>query len=188
MLDASFDAQNSRISEISALVETIRRPDGALINGIVTRDSLSPEIYGDLRFEMALSAAEERRKAENVADLARQAAENAENSQKQAEKSEISARADAFTVSTAKSDQIRQIQPLIRQAEALLHQLRQAQAQLDTTESYAGHSEAWAYSSQLWAEHMPDTLPDNALKMMDITGDHWSARWWANRLTTPLAG
>ena len=28
---------------------------------------------------------------------------------------------------------------------------------------------------------MPDTLPDNAVKIMDISGDHWSRRWWANR-------
>jgi hypothetical protein len=28
---------------------------------------------------------------------------------------------------------------------------------------------------------MPDTIPDNAVKIMDITGDHWSSRWWANQ-------
>src|SRR5262245_17773969 len=28
---------------------------------------------------------------------------------------------------------------------------------------------------------MPDTIPPNILAVMDITGDHWSSRWWANR-------
>ena len=32
-----------------------------------------------------------------------------------------------------------------------------------------------------WAEHMPDTIPPNILASADITGDHWSSRWWANR-------
>jgi hypothetical protein len=48
-------------------------------------------------------------------------------------------------------------------------------------DDWAGTSQAWAESSRLWAEHMPDTLPDDALKITDITGDHWSARWWAHK-------
>jgi hypothetical protein len=39
----------------------------------------------------------------------------------------------------------------------------------------------WAEVSAEWAEHMPDTIPPNILAVMGITGDHWSARWWANR-------
>jgi hypothetical protein len=31
-----------------------------------------------------------------------------------------------------------------------------------------------------WAEYMPDTIPPNILAFMDVTGDHWSSRWWAN--------
>jgi len=47
--------------------------------------------------------------------------------------------------------------------------------------SDGGESEAWAETSRLWAEHMPDTIPDDSLAEMDITGDHWSARWWAHQ-------
>jgi hypothetical protein len=32
-----------------------------------------------------------------------------------------------------------------------------------------------------WAEHMPDTIPLQTLAVNAITGDHWSARWWANQ-------
>ena len=32
-----------------------------------------------------------------------------------------------------------------------------------------------------WAEHMPDTIPPNILAINAITGEHWSARWWAQR-------
>ena len=59
MLDASFDAQNQKISEIEALVEQIRRSDGQLQNAIVTKDALHPEVYGDLRYEMRFAAAAE---------------------------------------------------------------------------------------------------------------------------------
>jgi hypothetical protein len=27
---------------------------------------------------------------------------------------------------------------------------------------------------------MPDTIPDGSMTIMDVTGDHWSSRWWAN--------
>ena len=39
----------------------------------------------------------------------------------------------------------------------------------------------YAVVSQAWAEYMPDTIPGNILAVMNITGDHWSSRWWANR-------
>jgi hypothetical protein len=49
----------------------------------------------------------------------------------------------------------------------------------------------WAEVSAEWAEHMPDIIPPNILTVMGITGDHWSARWWANRaleIVESLAG
>lgn len=39
----------------------------------------------------------------------------------------------------------------------------------------------WAEVSRLWAEHMPGTIPENNLAIMDITGEHWSARWHAKQ-------
>jgi hypothetical protein len=39
----------------------------------------------------------------------------------------------------------------------------------------------YAAVTQAWAEHMPDTIPPNILAVMNVTGDHWSSRWWANR-------
>lgn len=181
MLDASFDAQDNKINEIEALVGSVRRSDGALQNAIVTRDSLDPSIYGDLRFEMHLAAASERKKAEEQAELARISLLEVEKARARAESSEISARADAKVVSEAKSGVLAHISSLIGRSEALLADLRSAEAQLADSESHAGHSEAWARTSAQWAEHMPDTLPESALVSMDVTGDHWSAKWWANK-------
>jgi hypothetical protein len=50
----------------------------------------------------------------------------------------------------------------------------------------ASSAEAWADSSRAWAEHMPDTLPDSALKVTDVSGDHWSARWWAHQAASSV--
>ena len=48
---------------------------------------------------------------------------------------------------------------------------------------WVSRNEGWDYSilAQAWAEHMPDTIPPNILAVMNITGDHWSSRWWAHR-------
>ncbi len=39
-----------------------------------------------------------------------------------------------------------------------------------------------------WAEHLPDPIPPDVLAINAITGDHWSARWWANRAANFLSG
>lgn len=38
----------------------------------------------------------------------------------------------------------------------------------------------YAFVTQAWAEYMPGTIPPNILAAMNVTGDHWSSRWWAN--------
>jgi hypothetical protein len=48
-------------------------------------------------------------------------------------------------------------------------------------EYFAGLAQDYADVTQAWAEHMPDTIPPNILAVMNITGDHWSARWWAHQ-------
>jgi hypothetical protein len=74
-----------------------------------------------------------------------------------------------------------QIGLLDAKAEAVSRLLKQdIEVRTDWDDSSSA-AQAWADSSRLWAEHMPDTLPDNALKIMDVTGDHWSSRWWANQ-------
>ena len=44
----------------------------------------------------------------------------------------------------------------------------------------------YAQVSIEWAEHMPDTIPANTLAINAVTGDHWSSRWWANRVAVLL--
>jgi hypothetical protein len=55
----------------------------------------------------------------------------------------------------------------------------------DTTANPAALS---AQLAQAWAEHMPDMLPADTLANTGITGDHWSARWWANQAVLTATG
>jgi hypothetical protein len=185
MLDASFDAQDKKINELTVLIESIKRSDGNLQNSIVDWDALTADLKARLRqdaakevkseAEKALSAASEALSAQNQARIA---SETAESAQKASEDAQIA-------VFDAKTTILSQISAQKSRAETLLAQLTASEADLRTMEedwqTSRAEAEAWAYSSYLWAEHMPDTLPDNAVKMMDISGDHWSSRWWANR-------
>jgi hypothetical protein len=38
-----------------------------------------------------------------------------------------------------------------------------------------------ARTAMAWAEHLPDILPADVLANSEVTGDHWSSRWWANK-------
>jgi hypothetical protein len=71
----------------------------------------------------------------------------------------------------------------INVAEALERALATAQT-IDNSANDSAKASAiaqdYAVLSQAWAEHMPDTIPPNILAANDLTGDHWSARWWAN--------
>lgn len=46
----------------------------------------------------------------------------------------------------------------------------------------------YAQCAMEWAEHMPDTIPPNILAVMNITGSHWSSRWWALRAQQIVQG
>jgi hypothetical protein len=58
----------------------------------------------------------------------------------------------------------------------------------DSDDQFASNvAQDYAVLSAAWAEHMPDTIPPNILASNDITGDHWSSRWWANQAAELLA-
>jgi hypothetical protein len=181
MLDASFDAQNSRISELEQLVLQIIRSDGALQNDTVHWDSLT----ADSRAYFEKHLTEKTEKIEKRVFSLMEMAQKAEKEAKRASESAIQTVSRAAVTKTdleeaerAAAIQFQQLTAKSTQIAQLLTETVETRSDWDDAESSA---QAWADSSRLWAEHMPDTLPDNALKVMDITGDHWSSRWWANQ-------
>lgn len=185
MLDASFDAQNARIGELEDMVMRVVRSDGALQNAVVGRDSLHPALRVFLQSEMRdtvaaqLKAAEDiRQEALGMLGQAKQivAELRAINDQVQAARDQVLGdRAGDDARLTAAADQ----------TEAALRDVKQARndyvATANDAAGAAATAEVWAEASWMWAEWMPDSLPDNAVKMMDVSGDHWSSRWWANQ-------
>jgi hypothetical protein len=181
MLDASFDAQNQRIEELDALVSQLIRSDGALANASVGADSLKPELIRYFEAQTSEKARETIEIARNLIEEAQKALAQALEARIQAVSASGRAEIAKTEAEDAKSAVIAQKTSLETQISALratAKSMAETRTDWDDAESYA---QAWADSSRLWAEHMPDTLPDNALKIMDITGDHWSSRWWANQ-------
>jgi len=181
MLDASFDALISRISELELLVSGVLRSDGDLKNETVSFDTFKPQVLR--HFDQKLEKTSENL-AKRVLDLALKAEEDrnravlAENTASQA--AALSQIAGDHVLS-AKNQALLWFEALnarLDEAEKLLQ--RSIDVRTDSDDD-AALSEAWAWSSRLWAEHMPDTLPATSLVWTDITGDHWSSRWWAHQ-------
>jgi hypothetical protein len=184
MLDASFDAQDSKINEIIAYLGLIQGSDGRLKAGSVTKDALDPAVAADLAQKAMIpveNLLNQVISAKNEAQAAKTAAQDAESSVSSAK---MAVEEATLELLPAKSATLARIQDLHDRAASLLAEATLLNDELVTMDedwqTSRAEAEAWAESSRLWAEHMPNTLPDNALKIMDITGDHWSSRWWAN--------
>lgn len=52
----------------------------------------------------------------------------------------------------------------------------------------AATAQDYAQVSMEWAEHMPDPIPPNILALNALTGEHWSARWWAYQASAAVGG
>lgn len=185
MLDAQFDEIIDQIDHWDARVKGFITEDGTLADGVVTQTAIDPLLWENMQQSLAVYALE-------LAEQARKSASKAEALLNQIEKIRVEAQA-AGAIAKQAADEISSqrnaasddIRYLLSQAEAIRRSHDAATAvYTETANDVAGASakaEAWAEASWLWAEHMPDTLPDNAVKIMDISGDHWSSRWWANR-------
>jgi len=185
MLDAQFDEIIHQIDAWDARVKRVITDEGFLADGVITTTAIDPALWETMQNDLSLRAlqlAETARKAASKADAA---ALRIEQLMRRAVAAGAQAQAAAEEISTNRNAAAVDIRYLLTQAEAVRRSNdAQAAAYVETANDVAGASakaEAWAEASWLWAEHMPDTLPDNAVKIMDISGDHWSSRWWANR-------
>jgi len=183
-LDGQFNEIIDQVDALDARFRAAISADGRIAPGSVTKDSLDPAFFAELSAKIAQigeilleNARQERQKAENAANVALFAQNTANEAKNRVIEAETAAEPFHSTLQTG-------LQTLSEQVEIARSAASAAQAavqELDEMEDYAGYSEAWAKTSALWAEHMPDTLPASALVSLDISGDHWSSRWWANR-------
>lgn len=183
-LDASFDAQNSRISELEQLVLKVLRDDGRLRNEIVGLDALAPDFQVKFNEILKASVSEIALKVTIPAEKAISAGDHASKDAEAAKIAAAEAQIAANEVRGTRQGASAQVNQLISQATALQKAIKDAVSRLEASEQdwddASSEAEAWAQASRDWAEFMPGTLPDNSVKIMDVTGEHWSARWWAH--------
>ena len=184
-LDAQFHDHHEAIRSTQESLRALQRSDGALANALITKDALSPTLVAELVGNVRAKTAPDADRAYAAAVAAKADAEIAARAlreitglamQIQFNANRVTNGADSAVARALKAKaEIEQI--AVKVEEDKLLTLRQ-QA---TIKAGAGESEAWAIASMQWAEHMPGTLPADTIANMDVTGDHWSARWWANQ-------
>jgi hypothetical protein len=178
MLDAQFDAIIDTIDHWDGKVRGLIRDDGKVAAGMVGIDAFDSEVARMLDLKLEDSIEKLRfslsKHAENAVFAEKTAVAAVGEAKQAAAKAEI-AKNDAEAAKSTVLAQKASFDAAFSAPKAVQEPVR---TDFDDASSEA---QAWADSSRLWAEHMPDTLPDNAVKIMDISGDHWSSRWWANQ-------
>jgi len=190
-LDNEFTEVRKVVNEIDAELKDIRRSDGALNNGIVTQDSLAPGLLSQLTDPINQAVANARTSgaasAQIATDAANNALANAQEAQTYAQQAHLAA--DSVTqnipgalsdINSAKAAALQAALDAKNAAADISNAEKSAAADADLAHKYAELSELWAEWMGQDGRH-DQTIPPNKLKEMGITGDHWSARWWANK-------
>jgi hypothetical protein len=182
-LDAEFDRANSSITDTITWAGTSLNTDGSLRDAIVGQNNLAPGLFDGVSSDIIDEVQPLVDEAHAYADAALTSANTADDAAASATLQSTAAQgaasdawASATTASTARDD---------AQTYAGTAQAAASDASNDANHAAgdAAASEDYAVLAQAWAEHMPDPIPPNILAVMNITGDHWSSRWWANKAT-----
>jgi hypothetical protein len=184
-LDAQFLKHKTAIVDTQARLTGVTRDDGKLANGSVGTEQLDPAFITTLTAAVTASvndAADEILTARSEAVAAQAASINAAATAN-------AAALDAFNRSNAAQTASTSAQAAATNANYALTQTQTAAANftaeainiLNDAEGEASQAQLYTRLAGAWAEHMPGTIPPDVLAVMGITGDHWSARWWANQ-------
>lgn len=184
-IDAQFSEHRQAIVDTQEALQDIRRDDGKLQNGLVTKETLDPNLITDLTAGIREDVSVDLKVINAGAVEARIAAESAAISAARATEASQTALNVTNIIREGAGSVLGRIKSMF--ASLLDIEKRAVQASSDTF-NYANDAiyarnkaEDYAVLSAHWAEYMPDTIPPNILANMNITGDHWSSRWWANR-------
>ena len=180
-LDAEFDRANNAVADTINWASVSLNSDGSIRDGAIGNNQLQAGLFDDVAQDiidevqpLVDSAQSYAAAASASSSTAQAAATAADVSNSQAQGAATSAIAASGNATTQAGN---------AQASA-----NRAQAAADDTDNDARSTAGdvaictdYGVLTQAWAEHMPDTIPPNILAVMDVTGDHWSSRWWANK-------
>jgi hypothetical protein len=184
-IDAQFSEHRQAITETQEALQDIRRDDGQLKNGLVTKDTLDPSLIDDLTKDIRKDVAQDVAAISSGAVEARIAADRAASSAQAASEAAEQAKLATNEITGGAGSAL---EIIARAAGAAEQVERRVEDKAFDTFNYANdaiyarnQAQDYAVLSAHWAEYMPDTIPPNILEVMGITGDHWSSRWWAHR-------
>ena len=184
-LDAQFNELIESIRTTQEVLARVVRSDGELRSGSVTPEALDPSFKTKLFSEITKELSE-------IRDLVKATSHEAKAQAESAARAAARASSGADFVGQESQKLQAQVQELLRRAETAKKVSLEAEnrisdiqtsllARATVLEQDGASAGAYARASMEWAEHMPGTLPADTVAVMDVTGEHWSARWWANQ-------
>jgi len=184
-IDAQFELLIESIRATQEVLARVVRSDGELRSGSVTPEALDPEFKTKLFDEIAKELSE-------IRDLVRATGEEAQAQAKSAQRAARDAITGANYVGEESHRIQQRVQELLTRSETAKKVALEAEnrisdiqtsllARASVLEQDGASAGAYARASMEWAEHMPGTLPADTVGVMDLTGEHWSARWWAHQ-------
>jgi hypothetical protein len=191
-IDAQFDVFSNALRELETRVSRLLRDDGKLAHDLLTVESFPPELHTEMARNILAEARADRAVADGIFASIKQQRQAVETSLVEARTFAAQSARD-FAHNLGLVQQVIAVQEHLRNhVMPLARQARDAAATLTESENTVtltlAAAENWADVSMAWAEHMPDILPANILATNAITGDHWSARWWANQAASAVGG
>lgn len=184
-LDAQFHNHAEAISSLAHTLAPLVRADGKLAAEVVGADQLAPGILEDIEGAIksqinplvvnARGAAQDAKKSKDAAEAAAVGAEAAY----------VSVQSDVEFIKGSSGSALGQIAVAVEAAQRALIEIderrKEVQGHRQVTEEVSAEAQDWALVCQAWAEYLPDKIPPNILAVMGVTGDHWSAKFWANQ-------
>lgn len=189
-LDAQFQDHAAAIDSTQNALKTIRRDDGKLKNGLVTKDTLDPALLTELTKEFQDSIKQDAQLANARAIEAQIAAQQTTQDANTARRAAVEAQTAAEVVAGGAGSALEAAISASTTIANAANQVSEAVASIQESDNDRAYAAALAYDyaqvAIAWAEYTDGTIPPNILAIMGITGDHWSSRWWANRAATTV--
>jgi hypothetical protein len=191
-LDAELAALRKGIVELSRQLDDIRRDDGKLRPELITAELISENLSTALATDIKQQLSSEFTQIKNASSQAVAAVQAAEKGSGEVLRKADQAIAAAKFLEGLKQSTFERLsaaEKVAQQAaddaaaERRAIELRLQGSRQSGGPGDGGASEAWADCSRAWAEFMDGnaTIPMDLIAQTDVTGDHWSARWWAHR-------
>ena len=191
-----FEEHTRSTAQVIDFLKTVVRSDGRMVNGSVgieqLDDALPAEIAARTQATLEALLASTRQNASEI----QAALDEIRRQREQITEQQVRITAAADAMSRAYEGVQNRLAALNGEIESRITALvpvgllgAQVSNFYATDEQGSGPlASDYAQVAIAWAEHMPDTIPPNILAINSITGDHWSARWWANQAALLLSG